>query len=73
MQMTPDTGVGGTGAEAYARKKGVPLEAFFAGFGAPMPPRQVGEHVVTILTDARYATSPALGSKGDTGITPLDG
>jgi hypothetical protein len=38
-----------------------------------MPPRQVGEHVATILTDRRYQTGVAFGLKGDTGITSLDG
>ena len=55
------------------RRRGVSLEAFFASFGAPLAPRQVGEHVVTILTDALYETSPALGLKGDIGITSFDG
>ncbi|MDB5218053.1 MAG: putative short-chain dehydrogenase [Myxococcaceae bacterium] len=73
MQIVGDTGNGNVAAAAYARKKGVSIESFLAGFGAPLPPRQVGEHVATILTDPRYENAPALGLKGDTGITPLDG
>ena len=38
-----------------------------------LSPRQYGEHVATLLTDARYATGVAYGVKGDVGITALDG
>jgi NAD(P)-dependent dehydrogenase (short-subunit alcohol dehydrogenase family) len=73
QQIIGDTELGRTAAEAYARSKGVSLEAFLAGFGAPMPPRKVGDHVVSILTDPRYATGVAFGMKGDLGIVALDG
>ena len=46
---------------------------FLAKFGAPMPPRLFGDHVVSLLTDPRYATGVAFGLKGDTGITVLEG
>jgi hypothetical protein len=46
---------------------------FLAGFGAPMPPRQFGEHVVSLLTERQYADAMAVGLKGDTGITVLEG
>jgi NAD(P)-dependent dehydrogenase (short-subunit alcohol dehydrogenase family) len=72
LQMVGETELGRAGAEAYARRKGVTVEAFLAGFGAPMPPAKVGEHVVSILTDSRYATGVAFGLKGDTGIVSLD-
>jgi NAD(P)-dependent dehydrogenase (short-subunit alcohol dehydrogenase family) len=73
LQMIGETALGRTAAEAYARKRGITLQDQLAGFGAPLPPRQVGEHVATILTDARYQTGVAFGLKGDSGITSLDG
>jgi NAD(P)-dependent dehydrogenase (short-subunit alcohol dehydrogenase family) len=72
LQMSGETKLGREAAEAYARRKGITPEAFLAGFGKPMPPRLFGEHVVTILTDARYESGTAFGLKGDTGITSLD-
>ena len=73
QQIIGDTALGRAAGEAYARGKGVSVEIFFAGFGAPMPPRTVGDHVVSILTDPRYATGVAFGMKGDRGIVSLDG
>lgn len=71
-QLIGDTELGRAGAEAYARRKGVTLEAFLASFGPPLSPAQVGEHVVTLLTDPRYETGVAFGLKGDLGIHSLD-
>lgn len=71
-QMIGETDLGRGGAEAYAKRKGISLEAFLASFGAPLTPRQVGEHVVTLLTDARYEAGVAFGIKGDQGIHSLD-
>jgi NAD(P)-dependent dehydrogenase (short-subunit alcohol dehydrogenase family) len=73
MQMIGGTGVGGEGSKAYARVAGVEPEAFLARFGAPMPPRLFGDHVVQILNDHEYDTAIALGLKGDVGITVLEG
>jgi NAD(P)-dependent dehydrogenase (short-subunit alcohol dehydrogenase family) len=73
QQIIGETELGRKAGEAYARRQGVSLEAFLAGFGAPMPPRKVGDNVVSILTDPRYATGVAFGMKGDLGIVPLDG
>ena len=73
QQIIGDTALGRAAGEAYARGKGVSVEIFFAGFGAPLPPRKVGDHVVSILTDPRYATGVAFGMKGDHGIVSLDG
>jgi NAD(P)-dependent dehydrogenase (short-subunit alcohol dehydrogenase family) len=73
QQIIGDTALGRAAGEAYARGKGVSVEIFFAGFGAPLPPRKVGDHVVSILTDQRYATGVAFGMKGDRGIVSLDG
>jgi len=73
QQMVGGTSVGGAGAKAYALAQGVEPEAVLARFGAPLPPRSFGEHVVRILTDPQYDRALALGLKGDTGITMLDG
>ena len=72
-QMIGDTALGRAGAEVYAKKKGVSVEAFLAGFGKALTPRELGEHVATILGDPRYADGMAFGVKGDTGIVSLDG
>jgi NAD(P)-dependent dehydrogenase (short-subunit alcohol dehydrogenase family) len=71
-QLLGDTQLGRAGAEAYARRKGVSVEAFLAGFGAPLTPRQVGEHVATLLTDARHEAGLAYGVKGDLGLHALE-
>lgn len=73
LQIIGETEHGRTAASAYARKKGVTAEAFLAGFGQPMAPRQVGDHVATILTDPRYESGTAFGLKGGTGIQELEG
>jgi NAD(P)-dependent dehydrogenase (short-subunit alcohol dehydrogenase family) len=73
QQMVGGTGVGDTGANAYARASGIRPEEFLARFGAPMPPREFGEKVVSVLDDPRYAEGFAFGLKGDTGITMLEG
>lgn len=72
QQIIGDTELGRKAAEAYARSMGVSVEVILAGFGAPMPPRKVGDNVVAILTDPRYATGVAFGMKGDLGIVSLD-
>ncbi len=73
LQIIGGTGVGDAGANAYARAMGMKPEEFLARFGAPMPPRLFGDHVVSLLTDPQYATGVAFGLKGDTGITILEG
>jgi NAD(P)-dependent dehydrogenase (short-subunit alcohol dehydrogenase family) len=73
QQIVGGTGVGDAGANAYARAAGIETEAFLARFGAPMPPREFGEKVVSVLDDPRYADGFAFGLKGDTGITVLEG
>jgi NAD(P)-dependent dehydrogenase (short-subunit alcohol dehydrogenase family) len=72
LQIIAETDLGRSGAEAYAKGKGVDLQTFVAGFGRPMSPQQYAELVVTILTDPRYQGGTAFGLKGDTGITSLD-
>ena len=44
-----------------------------ARFGAPMPPREFGEKVVSVLEDPKYADGVVFGLKGDTGITMIEG
>ena len=73
QQIIGGTGVGDAGANAYAAAMGMKPEAFLAGFGAPMPPREFGEKVVSVLDDPKYADGFAFGLKGDTGITILEG
>jgi hypothetical protein len=65
--------IGGTGANAYARAMGVKPEEFLARSGAPMPPQEFGEKVVSVLDDPKYAEGFAFGLKGDTGVTILEG
>jgi NAD(P)-dependent dehydrogenase (short-subunit alcohol dehydrogenase family) len=71
-QMVLGTGIGDAGANAYARDAGIKPEDFVARFGAPLPPREFGEKVVSVLDDPQYAEGLAFGVKGDTGITSLE-
>ena len=73
LQIVGDTGVGDEASNAYARAMGIKPEEFLARFGAPMPPREFGEKVVSVLEDPKYAEGLAFGLKGDTGITMLEG
>jgi NAD(P)-dependent dehydrogenase (short-subunit alcohol dehydrogenase family) len=73
MQMIGGTGVGDAGANAYAHAAGLKPEEFLARSFAPMPPREFGEKVVSVLDDPKYAEGFAFGLKGDTGITMLEG
>jgi NAD(P)-dependent dehydrogenase (short-subunit alcohol dehydrogenase family) len=73
LQIIGGTGVGDAGANAYAGAVGMKPEEFLARFGAPLPPREFGEKVVSILNDPKYAEGIAFGIKGDTGITILEG
>ncbi len=72
QQIIGGTGVGDEASRGYARAMGLEREVFLAGFGAPMPPRQFGQHVVSLLTERQYADAVAFGLKGDTGITILE-
>lgn len=73
LQMVGGTGVGDAGASAYARAMGIEPAEFLKRFGAPMPPREFGEKVVSVLDDPQYAEGLSFGLKGDTGITMLEG
>ena len=72
QQMVGGTGVGDAGATAYAQAAGISTGQFLDRFGAPMPPREFGEKVVSVLSDPQYASGMAFGLKGDTGITILE-
>lgn len=72
-QMVAGTGVGQAGAEAYGRAMGLsPAEFLAQRFGVPLEPRPFGEHVVSILTDPKFAGGFALGLQGEAGITILE-
>ena len=71
QQIIGGTGVGDAGANAYASAIGIKPEEFVARFGAPMPPRDFGDKIVSVLDDPQYAEAFAIGLKGDTGITIL--
>ena len=72
MQIIGDTALGHAAAATYAKRKGVTTEEYLAGFGAPLPPSKVGDHIISILTEPKYETGIAYGMKGDLGIVPLD-
>jgi NAD(P)-dependent dehydrogenase (short-subunit alcohol dehydrogenase family) len=72
-QIIGETGVGDEASSAYARAMGIERAAFLARFGAPLPPRRFGDHLVAVLDDPQYATGFVFGLKGDTGITVLEG
>jgi NAD(P)-dependent dehydrogenase (short-subunit alcohol dehydrogenase family) len=73
QQIIGGTLIGDEASRAYAGAMGLGREAFLARFGAPMLPRQFGDHLVEVLDDPRYTHGFAFGLKGDTGITILEG
>ena len=73
QQMVGGTGVGDTGANAYARAMGIPREEFVARFGAPMPPREFGEKCCFGAGRPEICRGFAFGLKGDTGVTIIEG
>jgi hypothetical protein len=72
MQIIGGTGVGDSASSAYAKSMGLGREAYLARFGAPMPPRKFGDHLVAVLDDPQYAAGFAFGLSGDTGISILE-
>ena len=72
-QMILGTGVGDAAADAYAKSMGIAPEQFVARFGAPMPPREFGDRVLSILQEPQYADGVAFGLSGDAGITVMEG
>jgi NAD(P)-dependent dehydrogenase (short-subunit alcohol dehydrogenase family) len=71
-QMIRGTGIGDEAAKAYAHALNMEFEEYFSRFGAPMPPRDFGEKVVSVLDDPKYADGFAFALKGDTGVTMLE-
>lgn len=71
-QMVAGTGVGDAASSAYSVKLGIPIEQYLERFGAPMPPRQFGEHIISLLTEPQYDTPRAFGLNGDNGISVLE-
>jgi len=72
LQMVAGTGIGDMASSAYASAMGITPEAFLTRFGAPMPPREFGEKVVSVLDDPTYADGLAFGLNGDAGVTILE-
>jgi hypothetical protein len=52
---------------------GIKRDEFLARYGAPMPPREFGEKIVSVLGDPKYTEGFAFGLKGATGVTILEG
>jgi NAD(P)-dependent dehydrogenase (short-subunit alcohol dehydrogenase family) len=72
-QMILGTGTGDAAAHAYAASMGITPEQFVARFGAPMPPRAFGDHVVSVLEDPQYVDGVVFGLNGDAGVTIMEG
>src|SRR5262245_14023564 len=72
-QIIGTTELGRIAAAGYAKKQNITIEQFLQTFGKPLSPRQIGDHVVTILTDAAHDTTTAFELRGETGIRSLDG
>jgi NAD(P)-dependent dehydrogenase (short-subunit alcohol dehydrogenase family) len=70
-QIVGATELGRAAAEAYARRKIVSIETFLDGFGKPLSPRDYGEHLISLLTDAKYESATAFGIRGETGVEVL--
>ncbi len=71
-QMILGTGTGDAAASAYAGSMGITPEQFVARFGAPMPPRDFGDRVVSVLEDPQYAEGVVFGLNGDAGVTVME-
>lgn len=72
-QMLPDGEVGRSGAEAYAKRRGISVAEQFAGFGKALTPRAIGDSIVTMLTDPQHSDADVRGIKGDLGLHALEG
>ena len=72
-QMILGTGIGDTAAGAYAKALGIEPKEFVTRFGAPMPPRNFGENVISVLVDPNHADGFAFGLTGDAGVTRMEG
>ncbi|MEZ2333767.1 SDR family NAD(P)-dependent oxidoreductase [Mesorhizobium sp. RCC_202] len=71
-QMILGTGTGDAAAGAYAGSMGITPEQFVTRFGKPMPPREFGDRVVSVLNDPRYVDGVVFGLSGDDGVTVME-
>lgn len=71
-QMVLGTGIGDSGASAYAGSLGVTPEQFVARFGTAMSPRQFGDRVISVLEDPEYVDGVVFGLSGDEGVTIME-
>lgn len=71
--MILGTGTGDAAAGAYAGSMGITPEEFVARFGSPMPPRDFGDRVVSVLEDPQFADGIVFGLNGDAGVTIMEG
>ncbi|HEY2684965.1 MAG TPA: SDR family NAD(P)-dependent oxidoreductase [Steroidobacteraceae bacterium] len=72
-QMFAATGVGEAGAAAYARAGGVEPGVFLARNYPAMSPKQFGDSVAEVLEDDGGLVGLALGIRGETGVSVLEG
>jgi NAD(P)-dependent dehydrogenase (short-subunit alcohol dehydrogenase family) len=72
-QLIPGTTLGHQVAAAYAKIEGVSAEEHvMQRYGSILRPAEVGERVVELLADPRYASGVAYGFRANTDIIPLD-
>lgn len=69
-QLTPATSLGAAGVEGYAQRQGVDTSEFLRNFGPTLTPDQVGEAVLTLVTDSEHDQHAYLLTCA--GLTPLD-
>jgi NAD(P)-dependent dehydrogenase (short-subunit alcohol dehydrogenase family) len=73
LQLMAETELGREVAAAYSAREGISTEEYIlARYGKPLSPRQIGEQVVTLLAEPRYAKGVAYGFKSEADIIPLD-
>jgi NAD(P)-dependent dehydrogenase (short-subunit alcohol dehydrogenase family) len=71
LQIVGDTHLGRASAEAYARRRGIRVDAFLAGFGPPLLPADYGRYLVAMLTDPALRRVPVLSVKGGVGVAGI--
>jgi NAD(P)-dependent dehydrogenase (short-subunit alcohol dehydrogenase family) len=71
-QMILGTGTGDVAAGAYAGSMGITPEQFVTRFGKPMPPREFGDRVVSVLNDPQYVNGVVFGLNGNDGVTVME-
>lgn len=60
-QIMNSTALGHTAAVAYAARQGISEQTFIERFGPPLTPADVGQGVVSLLTDQAYSNGVAFG------------